>query len=31
MLTKCLFDQEENKLDYYKGKDCIGELCKQLK
>ena len=28
MLTKCSFDEEENKLDYYRGKDCIDELCK---
>ena len=31
MFTKCSFDEEENKLDYYRGKDCIGELCKKLK
>ena len=31
MLTKCSFDEEENKLDYYRGKDCIDELCKKLK
>ena len=28
MFTKCSFDEEENKLDYYRGKDCIDELCK---
>ena len=22
-LTRCLFDEEENKLDHYRGKDCI--------
>ena len=31
ILTRCSFDEEENKLDYYRGKDCIGELCKKLK
>ena len=23
MVTRCSFDEEENKLDYYRGKDCI--------
>ena len=31
MLTRCSFDEEENKLDYYKGKDSIEKLCKKLK
>ena len=31
ILARCLFDEEENKLDYYRGKDCIDELCKRLK
>ena len=31
MLTKCLFDKTEDKLDYYRGKDCIEKLCKKLK
>ena len=31
MLTKCSFDKTENKLDYYRGKDCIEKLCKKLK
>ena len=31
MLTRCSFDEEENKIDYYRGKDCIDELCKRLK
>ena len=31
MLTRRSFDEEENKLDYCTGKDCIGELCKKLK
>ena len=31
MYTRCSFDEEENKLDYYRGKDCIEKLCKKLK
>ena len=31
MLTRCSFDEEENKRDYYRGKNCIDELCKKLK
>ena len=31
MFTKCSFDKKENKLNYYKGKDRIEELCKELK
>ena len=31
MFTKCLFDSAKNKLDYYRGTDCIKELCKKLK
>ena len=31
MLTKCSFDKNENKLDYYRGEDCIDKLCKKLK
>ena len=31
MLTKCSFDKKEDKLDYYRGKDCIEKLCKKLK
>ena len=31
MFTRCSFDKIENKLDYYKGKDCIENLCKNLK
>ena len=29
--TKCSFDKTEDKLDYYRGKDCIEKLCKKLK
>ena len=31
MLTRCSFDEEENKLDYYRRKSCIEKLCKKLK
>ena len=31
MYTRCSFDEEKNKLDYYRGKDCIDELHKKLK
>ena len=31
MFTKCSFDENENKLDYYRRKDCIEKLCKKLK
>ena len=31
MLTKCSFYQKENKLDYYREKNCIEKLCKKLK
>ena len=28
--TRCLFYKKENKLSYYRGKDCIEKLCKKL-
>ena len=31
MFTSCSFDEKENKLNYYIGKDCIGKLSKTLK
>ena len=31
MFTRCSFDKAENKLDYYRGRDCIEKLCKELK
>ena len=31
MLTKCSFDEKENKLDYYRGRNCIDKMCKKLK
>ena len=29
--TRCSFAKKENKLNYYRGKDCIEKLCKKLK
>ena len=31
MFTRCSFNKTENKLNYYRGKDCIEKLCKKLK
>ena len=31
MFTSCSFDEKENKLNCYRGKDCIEKLCKELK
>ena len=31
MFTSCSFDEKENKLNYYRGKDCIEKLCKKFK
>ena len=31
LYTRCSFDKKENKLNNYRGKDCIEELCKKLK
>ena len=31
IFTRCSFDKKENKLNYYRGKDCIEKLCKDLK
>ena len=31
MFTKCSLDAAENKLNYYRGRDCIEKLCKKLK
>ena len=31
MFIKCLFDKKENKLNYYRDKDCFEKLCKKLK
>ena len=31
LFTRCSFDKKENKLNYYRGKDCIEKLCEKLK
>ena len=31
MFVRCSFDEKENKLKCYRGKDCIIEACKKLK
>ena len=31
MSTRCPCNEKENKLNYYRGKDCIEKLCKKLK
>ena len=31
MFTRCSFYKIENKLNFYRGKDCIEKLCKKLK
>ena len=31
LFTHCSFDQTENKLDYYRGKNCMKTFCKDLR
>ena len=31
MFTRCSFDEKQNKLDYYREKDCIEKVCKKTK
>ena len=31
LFTPCLFDNTNNKLSYYRGKDCMERFCKDLK
>ena len=31
MFKRCSFDKRENKLNYYRGRDCIENLCEKLK
>ena len=31
LFTKCSFNTTKNKLDYYRGKDCMEKFCKDLK
>ena len=31
LFTDCSFDKSKNKLDYYRGKDCMKKFCKDLR
>ena len=31
MFTNCLFDAAKNKLDCYRGKDCVERFCEDLR
>ena len=31
LFTHCSFDETKNKLDYYRGKDCMKKFCKDLR
>ena len=31
LFTHCSFNKAENKLDYYRGKDCMKKFCKELR
>ena len=31
IFTHCSFDQTKNKLNYYRGKDCMKKFCKDLR
>ena len=31
LFTNCSFDKPKNKLDYYRGKDCMKNFCKDLR
>ena len=31
LFTNCSFDERKNKLDYYRGEDCIKQFCKDLR
>ena len=31
LFTNCSFDKKNNKLDYYRGKDCLKKFCKDLR
>ena len=31
MFTHCSFDPTKNKLDFYKGEDCMEKFCKDLR
>ena len=31
IFTRCSFDESKNKLNYYRGKDCMKKFCKDLR
>ena len=31
LFTHCSFDKTKNKIDYYRGKDCMKKFCKDLR
>ena len=31
LFTHCSFDKSKNRLDYYRGKDCMKKFCKNLR
>ena len=31
LFTSCSFDEKNNKLDYYRGKDCLKRFCQDLR
>ena len=31
LVTHCSFDEKNNMIDYYRGKDCLKNFCKYLK
>ena len=31
IFTSCSFDESKNKLNYYRGKDCMKKFCKDLR
>ena len=31
LFTHCSFDNSENKLNYYRGEDCMNKFCKDLR
>ena len=31
IFTSCLFDESKNKLNYYKGKECMKKFCEDLR
>ena len=31
LATRCSFDEKDNAIDYYRGKDCLKKFCQDLK